>query len=130
MQDFISIKPITLDSISQYIPQTKREGMAGYSEKAEYYGAFINGELAGFRSIQYYGNKKAKFNNMYVFRDFRGRGIFKAMFQFALEKAKEKGCETIVASCTSMSLNYYRKQGAVVTKYHKICTDVMIKINP
>lgn len=128
MQDSISIEGITLDSIRQYIPQTKREGMAGYSEKAEYYGAFVNGELAGFTSVQYYGNKKVKFNNHYVFRNYRGKGIFKEMFNFSYAKIVKEGYDTIIASCTSMSLNYYRKQGAVVTKYHKICTDVMIKI--
>lgn len=127
MQDSVSIKPITLDSIRQYIAQTKREGMAGYSEKAHYFGAFVGDELAGFTSIQYYGNQKVKFNNHYVFRNFRGRGIFKEMFTFSLQKIMIEGYKTIIASCTSMSLNYYRKHGAVVTKYHKICTDVMIK---
>jgi predicted GNAT family acetyltransferase len=128
MQDFISIEPISLDLIRQYIAQTKREGMAGYSEKADYYGAFFNGELAGFTSIQYYGNQKVKFNNHYVFRNFRGRGVFKEMFAFSLQKIITEGYKTIIASCTSMSLNYYRKHGAVVTKYHKICTDVIIKL--
>lgn len=126
MQDSFSIEPITLDSIRQFIPQTKREGMAGYSEKAHYYGVFVGGELAGFTSIQYYGNKKAKFNNHYVFRNYRGRGIFKLMFNFSLHKIMQEGYKTVIASCTSMSLNYYRKHGAQVTKYHKICTDVVI----
>jgi GNAT superfamily N-acetyltransferase len=121
------IKRINLDDIRHFTSMTKKEGMAGFSERAEYYGYFFENRLCGFTSIQFYG-KKAKFNNHYVFKEYRGIGIFKAMFEFSYEYCKEIGCQKIVAACTAMSLPYYLSRGAKVVKEYKICTNVELDI--
>jgi hypothetical protein len=81
----MQFRPIPLSVIAEYIPLTKAEGMAGYSTRAEYYGLFTDpgdygnlGVMVAFTSIQYYSGK-AKFNNHFVFKPFRGRGYFKQM---------------------------------------------------
>jgi predicted GNAT family acetyltransferase len=121
------ISAINLELIQPYISQTKREGMAGYSNKAEYYGAFINNDLIGFTSIQYY-NKKAKFNNHYIFKEHRGNGYFKELLDFSINTVKANGCTEVIASCTNMSLNEYLKRGAIIEKEYKICTNIKLAI--
>lgn len=121
------ISAIKLELIQPYIAETKREGMAGYSNKAEYYGGFVDNKLIGFTSIQLYG-KKAKFNNSYVFKEYRGNGYYKKLLDYRIELVKQMGCNEIVASCTKMSLPEFLKRGAVIEKEFKICTNVKIKL--
>jgi len=119
------IKQIPLDYIKQYIAETKREGMAGYSEKAIYYGAFLDDILVGFSSIQFYSDK-AKFNNSYIFKEYRGMGYYKKLLDFRFNEARMNGCKSIVASCTKMSIREFIKRGAIIEKEFKICTNVKI----
>ena len=121
------ILPISLHMIAPYIKQTQKEGMAGYSERAIYYGGFVNDTLIGFTSIQYYNNK-AKFNNHYIFKDYRGNGYFKKLLDFSILEAKSKGCNEVIAACTKMSLPEYLKRGAVIEKEYKICTNIKLHI--
>lgn len=123
----MEIKRIDLESIMLYIPLTKKEGMAGFSDKAVYYGAFVGEVLVGFTSIQYYSNK-AKFNNHYIFKSHRGKGYFKRLLDFSIQEAKSVGCNTIVAACTQMSLAEYIKRGATIEKVYKICTNIKMII--
>lgn len=121
------IEQISLQEITPYIKATQREGMAGYSKNAIYYGGYVDNQLVGFTSIQYY-NKKAKFNNHYIFHLYRGNGYFKQLLEFSISQAKEKGCTEIVAACTKMSLNEYLKRGAVIEREYKICTNIKLAI--
>lgn len=121
------ISAINLELIQPYIAQTKREGMAGYSSKAEYYGAFVENKLVGFTSIQYYG-KKAKFNNHYIFKEHRGNGYFKELLEFSIWKAQLNGCTEVIAACTKMSIREYLKWGAVIEREYKICTNIKLTI--
>ena len=120
--------PISLLSLEPYIKQTQKEGMAGYSEKAAYFGAYVDNIMVGFTSIQPYATKTCKFNNHYIFPEFRGNGHFKAMLDWSIWKAKETGYDYAVAACTSMSIKQYLKRGAVVTKTFKICTNVKLPL--
>lgn len=121
------ISKISLELIQPYIAQTKKEGMAGYSNKANYYGCYIDNQLVGFASIQFY-NKKAKFNNTYVFKEFRRKGYFKELLDFRIKEAKSNGCTHIVAACTKMSLPEYIKRGAIIERQYKICTNIKLAI--
>lgn len=123
----LSIKPIKLSDINEYIAQTKREGMAGFSEKAHYYGAYVNDVLVGFTSIQYFANK-VKFNNHYIFNEYRGRGYFRQMLNFSINTARSKGYNLVEAACTKMSINEYIKRGAVIIREYKICTNIKLEI--
>jgi predicted acetyltransferase len=123
----MTIRLITLESVKPYILETKKEGMAGYSRFAAYYGAFEGDELVGFTSIQKFGNK-AKFNNHYIFPQHRGKGYFKQLLDFSLDKVKSLGFTEVVAACTKMSIKEYLKRGATVEKEFKICTNVKLKI--
>lgn len=119
----IRIQKIPLDSIRIYISETKKEGMAGFSENAEYFGLFTDNILAGFTSIQQYGINKVKFNNHYILKEYRGRGYFKLLFSFSKEYAKGR---KIIATCTEMSLQHYLSNGAKITKQYKHYTSVEI----
>lgn len=121
------IMPISLNVIQPYVTQTKKEGMAGYSNKADYYGAFVDNQLVGFTSIQYYG-KKAKFNNHYIFKEFRGNEYFKMLLDYSIVKAKANGCTEVVAACTKMSLREYLNRGAIIEREYKICTNIKLSI--
>lgn len=122
------IKPIELRTIAGYIPLTKAEGMAGYSDKAKYYGLFSDmGVLIGFTSIQFYSTK-AKFNNHYIFKPFRRKGMFKQLMDFSIEVCKQRGIKEIVATCTAMSLPEYLKRGATITKQYKRYTAITLSI--
>ena len=121
------IIPISLNIIESYISETKKEGMAGYSNKANYFGCYIDNQLVGFASIQYY-NKKAKFNNTYVFKEFRRNGYFRELLDFRIKEAKSNGCTHIVAACTKMSLPEYIKRGAIIEREYKICTNIKLTI--
>jgi hypothetical protein len=121
------ISAINLELIQPYIAQTKQEGMAGYSSNAEYYGGFIDNKLIGFTSIQYYG-KKAKFNNHYIFKEYRGNGYFKEFLDFSIWKAKVNGCTEVIAACTKMSIKEYLKRGAIIEREYKICTNIKLTI--
>jgi len=123
----MTISAINLELIKSYIPQTKREGLAGYSNKANYYGAFIDNKLIGFCSIQYY-NKTAKFNNLYIFKEHRRNGYFRELLDFRIKEAKANNCTNIIASCTKMSLPEYLNRGAIITREYKICTNIKLAI--
>lgn len=127
-QNLANIKEISLKDISEYIPLTKAEGMAGFSTHAIYYGVFSDmNVLIGFTSIQYYSGK-AKFNNHFIFKPFRKKGLFKQLMDYSIMKCRDKGIHTIVATCTAMSLPEYLKRGASITKQYKKYTAVTLSV--
>jgi len=115
----ISIKQITHEqAVSIFQKPAAREDMAGWSEKAIYYAVIVNGVYAGVSSIQYWSTK-VKFNNHYVFPEYRGNGLFKMMFDYIMLEAKKSKGKYIEATCTSMSIDYYVKNGFEVIKEFK-----------
>lgn len=122
------IKVISLDEIRQYIPKTKTEGMAGYSERAHYYGIYDEaGTIVGFTSILWFSHK-AKFNNHYIFPEYRCKGYFKEALDFSIERVRISGRDVIEATCTKMSLREYMKRGARIVKSYKKYTAVKIDL--
>lgn len=84
--------------------------------------AEVRGEIAGFVSGYYYtftpamkvkwGEKCAGIENIFVRKEFRGRGIGKALVKDFCRRWKSRGCKYIeVAVSEEGKLEYYRKLG-------------------
>lgn len=121
------IQVIQYSDTEQFHSMAKLEGMAGWSKDAEYWGWFDNGKLVATTSIQFY-ESKVKFNNHFVLKEYRGRGIFKRLFAISIKTAQRRGFKVIEAACTDMSLPYYLKIGAKIVRKYKICTSVRINL--
>jgi len=96
-----------------------KEDMAGWSKNAEYYFVLYNEVIAGVTSLQYWSTK-IKFNNHYVYKEYRGKGLFKFMFEFSMKNARFSRCKYIEATCTSMSIDHYLKNGFQIVKEFKL----------
>lgn len=121
------IQQIGYVDTEQFHSIAKLEGMAGWSKDAQYWGWFEDGKIVATTSIQLFSNK-AKFNNHFVLKEYRGRGIFKKLFSFSIKHVQRNGINKVEAACTDMSLPYYLKNGAKVTRKYKICTNVVINL--
>jgi predicted GNAT family acetyltransferase len=106
------------EAFARFEKIASKEDMAGWSKNAQYYYVLFAEQIAGVSSIQYYA-PKVKFNNHYVYKEYRGKGLFKVMFHFLMEKAIESKRKVIEATCTEMSVDYYLKNGFEVVKEYK-----------
>lgn len=105
------------------------EGLAGFSDKAIYYGYFLqfSKKPIGIASIQVYRNK-IKFNNAYVDPSSRRKGIYKRLFEHRLEVSRSLGATLIEATCTKSSVRFWIKRGAVIVRAYKNYTKVHLYI--
>ena len=82
--------------------------------------------MGGFTGIIIYKNK-AIFKNHFIFKEYRGKGYFKQLFDFSIKLTKELGIKKVEATCTDMSINHYLKNGFKVIKefkkYKKVCNE-------
>ena len=93
------------------------------------YGAFIEGMLKGFSSVEgkLFGtkNRYIDLTHIYVSKDVRGRGIGKKLFELAKERAKKSGAEKLYISAHSAvetQAFYYAMGCAEALEYSKFHT--------
>lgn len=122
------IHRITIDEALQFRQAGQREGLAGFSPNAEYYGITVGDRIVAITSIQYFAHH-AKFNNHYVVPEHRRQGLLKLMMNFSIAEVLKRGISIVTATCTEKSLPEYLKRGAVVTKRYKYFTAVQLKLN-
>lgn len=83
------------------------------------YGAFYNGELRGFTSVEnkLFGgsNKYLDLSSIHVSEDMRGRGIGRTLFLAAKDWSKSHGAEKLYISAHSAveTQAFYKKMGCV-----------------
>ena len=112
--------PITHEvAVNTFQKAASKEDMAGWSERAVYYAVIVEGAYAAVSSIQYWSTK-VKFNNHYVFPEYRGKGLFKILFDFLMVQAQNSTAKYIEATCTPMSIKYYLENGFEVVKEYKV----------
>lgn len=110
-------------AVASFEKPASKEGMAGWSKRAIYYAVIVEGVYAAVSSIQHWSTK-AKFNNHYVFPEYRGRGLFKLMFDFLIVQAQNSSAKYIEATCTPMSIRHYLQNGFEVVKNYRVHTAV------
>lgn len=117
------IKEINYSIIKNYIHVFKKEGLI-FCKNTKYYGYFQENRLIGITGILIYKNK-CVFKNHYVFKEFRKTGVFKKLFQYSINIAKNNKIKVIEANCTDMSINHYLKNGFKIIKQYKNCKMVI-----
>jgi predicted GNAT family acetyltransferase len=111
------IRQINKEEVLPYKIEAEKASLI-FCESATLYGLFVNEELAAFSGIIFYKNK-AVLKNFYVPINFRGKGYFKKLFHFCVEKVKLIGLSKIEATCTDMSINYFIANNFKVIKEYK-----------
>lgn len=117
---------LTRADLAPHIKQAEKEGLT-FCQNTQYYGYYKGSELLGFTGILWY-QKKAVFKNSYVFPEHRGNGIYREMLEHRIKLAKRLGVTTVEATCTAMSLPWYIKNGAQITKQFKKFTQVQMTL--
>ncbi len=117
---------LTKADITPYVKQAEKEGLT-FCQNTQYYGLYKDNVLLGFTGILWY-QKKAVFKNSYVFPEYRKQGVYREMLDHRLKLAKRLGVTTVEATCTAMSLPWYLKNGAQITKQFKKFTQVQMTI--
>ena len=86
-------------------------------------GAFVGASLKGFASVEpdFLGpdNAMLELSNLHVSRDFRGRGLGKALFRRACQWAKAQGAAVLYLSAHSAAETqaFYRSLGCVDARW-------------
>lgn len=101
-------------NIDEHVKSAKREGLV-FNPNTKLYLLIDGATLVGFTGIQKIG-KKYVFKNHYVLPKYRGRGYFKQMLDFSLNKTKGY---LIEATCTNMSIREYIKRGFRAIRQYK-----------
>lgn len=116
------IKPCSLDDFSHLKKDAERADLR-FCKNTIFFGYYFNEEIIGFIGILLTANK-AIIKDIYVVPEYRGHGIFKAMFKFAILFIKSEGIKVVEATCTYMSLRWFLKNGFKITKKYKRFTAV------
>lgn len=89
------------------------------------YGAFFNGRLKGFVSVEseFFGSKKQYLDltSIHVSQELRRAGIGRALFGAARDWARERGAKKLYISAHSAveSQNFYKSMGCVEAEEYK-----------
>ena len=87
-------------------------------DNAVWFGAYINGDLAGFSCIVI-KNNNARFKSDFVLYKDRNKGVYDALFKKRLEYARIKGVKKVTAFCTPMSIGTFLRYGFTPIKKNK-----------
>ena len=114
------IRSINKDEIDHLITESVKDGLK-FCDQTILLGVFLNGNIIAFSGF-IEKNNKVIFKNHFVTKKHRGKGIFKAMLRYLMNKFKGKKIE---ATCTQMSIKHYIEQGFKIVKIYKNgCTKV------
>ncbi len=104
----------------------KRRNIAGllrrYADKNAAFGAFCDGELAGFAALEtVFSGSRGQYLNLpmlQVSADFRHRGIGKRLFAMITDEARSRGAEKLYISANNSeeSQAFYRAVGCIDAK--------------
>ena len=83
-----------------------------YFEEHESWAAEIDGRPMAFYTLQE-KNGKVWIENLWVFPDYMGMGIGKAMFQHALSRSRQMGHLILQLESDPNAVNFYEKMGMV-----------------
>ncbi len=104
----------------------RKEGLV-FSPSTELYAAMFGEVVVGMCGIVWYTNH-AKAKNDYVKPEYRGRGYYLAMFNWRIERARQRGCRWIGATCTAAALPEWLKHGAIILNRYQRYTKVRLPL--
>jgi GNAT superfamily N-acetyltransferase len=110
------IKQVALNELLPYKKEAERAGLC-FARNTLYFANFEDNKITSFIGILLFRNK-AIIKNIYVLHEHRGKGYFKEMLGFVIERILDSGISRIEATCTDMSIReFYRKKFKVMRKY-------------
>ena len=116
-----TIGEIDYDDTKPFHNEMKKEHVDTKSTpNTRYFGVYVGGELAGFVGVMDKGVGLVRFKFDYVRPEFRGKGLYNALFQYRLEKYRDR---KISAFCTNMSVGTYKRYGFMEI-WHKEATNI------
>jgi len=80
-------------------------------ERAQHYGAFIEGNLIGVLSLFPDTDLSVRLRKFAIMPRFQGKGIGLAMLQFVLKELMNSKTQTLWCDARSNALNFYQKLG-------------------
>ena len=116
------ILPLSETDIVEFKKECESSGLI-FASKTEYYGLFDSGVLCGFGGILAYKDKVV-FKSLYVFGEYRRKGVFKKLLSYLISLAVLRGVTVGEANCTPMSINEFISRGFFAVNEYKNCTKV------
>ncbi len=83
---------------------------------SEVYVCFHNDQIVGFLDLEPYGEKDCFIHLVAVKERYRATGVAVSLYAFAIQKAKEKGCDKIygrISSGNTAVMNLYARLGGI-----------------
>lgn len=122
------IAPITIGDIAPYISMARSEHIY-FTDNTDLYAIKdSDGAIYGFCGIDFQ-RTKAVFRNDYVLPEYRGNGLWAAMFAHRTRVVLlNSRIKIIEANCTNMSLPLYLNAGGKVVKRYTDLTKVRISL--
>lgn len=113
--DFV-IKEIDLDEGVNFCKSFRKEHVDSKKiEGTRYIGGICEGKLVGVVGYLFMGNT-VRYKSDCVHPNYRGAGIYSALFAAREEKVRNMGYICITAFCTSMSLPLYLAKGFIIIR--------------
>lgn len=107
----LTITQISFEQIETYKSVVKKERVTlDNPPEAVWFGAHQNNELVGFAAAVI-KKKSARLKSDYVFKEYRGKGIYNELFKHRLQYVKEQNVKTVTAFCTKLSLGTFMRYG-------------------
>ncbi|AQY22223.1 GNAT family N-acetyltransferase [Riemerella anatipestifer] len=113
-------------------------------EFSEFYFARVNGELAGYLKLNFGASqtelkdsKAIEIERIYVLKAFQGKRVGQALYEYALQVARDRGVDYIwlgVWEQNHKAIRFYEKNGFVAFDKHlfvlgdDLQTDIMMKL--
>ena len=110
-----SIKPKDLGSIKDV---AIKDGLLFSKTTPHLVGLYLNEEIIAFAGFKV-GKTKAVLKNLFVLKEYRGKGLARQLTEFRISVLKSIGVKKIEANLTKASLNLHLKNGAKVVKRYK-----------
>lgn len=115
----VQIRTVTFTDLSPLSAMRKEHVDFTDNGNTSYLGAFVEDKIVGVVGWQMVGKRNLRYKTAFVLPQYRGKGIYKALFE-----AREQHCEAIfkekiTAFCTPLSLPMYLKSGFEVVRENK-----------
>ena len=111
----MEVKRIQFNDVEALVKLGKRERVTFANPPgALWWGVFLQEKIVACAALVVKQGKRGlvgRFKSDYVLPEYRGKGVYRAMFQARLEDAVSYGLVEGTAFCTPMSVHQYNKSG-------------------
>ena len=121
-----SFIPTTEADVVRSMPLIRKAGLY-FSPSTQLYLVQDDEKPVGACGIVWFATS-CKFKNQYVQPVYRGKGYFRAIMDFSIQEALNRGIHVVDATCTLMSVNEYIKRGAVIVHRYKTAGLVRVRL--